>query len=1170
MTLASPRSMAPLLALLIALPLAGAEPAEPGPPPAGWTALVASLRADPSLRRLYRFDEGRGIFVADQTGAGRLTVQSASPYGEPRVNEWRIWKDALGQDGFPLWSEGRWAGSGALRSGTRPGRTVSRSRYAGEAVFTIEAWVRMLEGAPGSACRILATSGGYNDGMRLSYSTAAWAPDGVLDFRVGTPAGPVVVNAQPFTAGVWHQVVAQVDRTAIRLLVDGRLAAEKPFAGPYVAPSLYDRWSEGMRGHDVNGLDLGGAVQADASGPTARFDIDFLAVYARALSAEEVLAHCEAGRPATPAAEQRLIAARQEERRQALAAVRFAIPHDTFGNFRRGEAIPVRIDVPAAAGLEGAFTAHVLVRDVRNAVVLEEAKPVAASRQADATATTTVTPPRCGVFFIDLWLSDAAGRVVRRLAEEYSVAVTVPLPRPAEIPTSSPFASHGIDWRYHENRFLGFGLNRSIGGWGPWNNPKPGTFDFTQMDKEMGFHRQARLKVLLCVNIDIPPWAERVPGKKKLIKDMAPWAAYLRAVHERYRDVIAAWEIQNEPNANGWNGAADEYVEFLKVAYTTLKELDRDSVVVGLCGCPGFLNWNEAVFKAGGARFFDVLSLHNYVDRPIEARRQNDSIRLAIAQLVKYRGERVPVWNSETGFAPLTRLDGRPMDDDAFLRAFDGNLRLRPGQPPIADSFQPVLQERAAAAYQVQSALLDLGDGCAKYFMLAGPSHYDGPGESGGQPSEMAPAVAALASVLIPARTVERLPLSSAADAGALITHQDGRRIAVVFSDERPTLSFAVGGGKRTIAGMDMLGNPLTFACSADGVLAVRAGLEPIYLLDVPEGFAQLRFLSTAKAPGDLPDSGVLEGELEVANPTGRPLVATLEAAGPPQAPVTLTTRSFELQPGARATVGFRLDGGRLGRRAYAVDFVLVGADAGQLAKLSLPFNSEGGIHRVAETSPDARPGDGRWWTAVEAQSCTDPVQVVHGEPVVGAPWVPQWRGAQDLSFTLRTAWSHDGAILFRIEVTDDTVMPAPPEQRGRSFLYDGIELFLDGRSLAERATTVGPGVEQVLIIPNAGSAAAPCDLWFGGPEGSRRTLAVEALGARSAAGYWIEGAIRPAAGGSLRVRAGSQFALDVLVDDTDSAKEPRKAAMALHGIFADYAAPGKWGRYQLEPAPRP
>jgi hypothetical protein len=49
-------------------------------------------------------------------------------------------------------------------------------------------------------------------------------------------------------------------------------------------------------------------------------------------------------------------------------------------------------------------------------------------------------------------------------------------------------------------------------------------------------------------------------------------------------------------------------------------------------------------------------------------------------------------------------------------------------------------------------------------------------------------------------------------------------------------------------------------------------------------------------------------------------------------------------------------------------------------------------------------------------------------------------------------------------------------------------------------------------------------------------------------------------------VRAGSQFRMDFLVDDTDSQdpKWMRKAAMALHGKFSNYNNSDLWGRYEL------
>ncbi len=979
----------------------------------------------------------------------------------------------------------------------------------------------------------------------------------MVEFRLGGAKGPAIVSANPFTARVWHQLVCQWDGKAVRIFIDGAPAAEKECAGPYIGIARNESWSQAFPELDVGGFHFGGKPANE------RFDVDEVAIFSRALTADEIRTHYEAGRPATSAEEQTVAFGKLQERRKALDAITMRIPIDTEGIFRVGTKIPATIAIPANAGWQGEYVGHFLLRDVRNMTIAEETRKLSATTDRGAEAICELAPPLCGIYFLDMWLTDAAGAVVKRLPEEYCLAITVPLPPADKIPLSSPLQAHNISGAYSENRFLGFGVDRWIKGSEAYK--KVGEIDPKTFGAEMDFEKQSGLKVMFCLHMGMPAWAERAPGKKFLLKDMSIWADYCRQMFRQYKDMVAYWELENEPNA-GDLIPADEYVEFLKIGYRTIKAEDPNAVVLGLCGCPGFLNWNEKVFTAGGAKDFDVLSLHNYNAYPIKTRTQERQIERAIEQLVKFRGERVPVWNSETGFHPAARVNGRPVTADVLTRQY-ARVQQSPGQPPFLPADMPVLTERDTAAWQVQSALLDLGDGCQKFFILSGVSHYHPDMNScNGQPSEMAPAIAALQSLLIPSTSVEKFPLSSSSDAAVIITQQDGRRVAALFPDETPTLSFKVG-DRTTMAGMDMMGNPLKWDVAPGGILTVQAGREPVYILDVPKDFAQVQFMKVANAPANLPEDGQMEGDLVVTNQSSKDLSATIKPIPPlPGTTLTVSDEKMSLAPGESKSMRFKLDGRTLGRRIYDLGFVLFDGNA-QLGKLNYAFNSEGCVRKVTEAAASAKIGDGQWWKSIEPETCDEEAKVVHGKPIVGVPWAPQWRGPKDLSFTLRTAWTHDGALLLRLDATDDVLMPAPKEKRGVAFQYDCMELFFDGRAVAERKGVVTPGVEQILVIPNATAEGGPCDFWFGRSGGKEPSVQVEFIGGKSATGYWIEGALRPAPAAAFRVRAGSQFAFDVLLDDTDSEKELRKEAMALHGVFNNNGEPDKWGRYQLEPA---
>ena len=1115
-----------------------------------WKAHSETLLKDPSLVRLYLFNEGKGLTTANSANIagdkkGNLTLLSNSPYGASREERGGNWDRRLFGT-YPEWSEGRWPGKSALRNGL--GRTcVVRSQFNGtkNGIFTLESWVRVHD----ASCTFFSISGfniggGAKAGWGIGYQKAANIPDGQIEFRLGVPEGAVIVTASPFKPGIWHQLVCLWDGKMLKIFIDGVQKAEKECLGPYAPIPMSPWWAETLLEADIYGLHIGGWGNG-------RFDVDELAIFDRVLSADEVRSHYEAGNPVASAEVQKVLLTKLLAAEKVLNSISMDIPKETDGYFQRGVKIPANISIPASAGLNGKFTAHFLLRDIRNMVVVEETRELTASSDKDAAATIELAPMLCGIYFLDMWLTDSAGKTVKKLREEYGIAIIVPLPPPDKIPLSSPLCAHHIYGNFYENRSIGFGVDRWITGSEAYK--KFGEVDPKVFGGMMEFERKAGRKVMWTLHIDMPAWAERAPGKKFVLKDMNIFADYCKQMVRLYKDNVMAWEIENEPNAGSCGITPEEYVEMLKVAYKAIKEEDPKAVVVGLCGINP-VQWTTDVFKAGGAKDFDVLSLHMYGAPQI-------AIEKVAELLLKYRGERVPIWNTESGVHSVVRVDGRPMAEDVFLRRFGARITQDPGKGPWLAYDMAVLLEHDAACRQVNSILSDLAGGCQKYFMLNGASHYSpSPNACDGQPSETGPAVAALASVLIPSRSVEKLPLSSSSDAGAIITQEGGRRIAALSSDENPTLSFRVNRSGK-FEGMDLLGNPLTWTVSAGNILNVKLGRATVYIFDVPKDFAQLQFLKM-KAPSALSENGILEGELTLLNPLDKPLAATLKGTAPKDATIEVADK-IELKAGESKTVPFRLDGQKLGRRSYELNFALFDGGS-QLGKLSHSFASEGGIYKISEIDAKASLADGLWWKNVEPLVCIEEDNVVSGKPIIGLPGVPQWLGPKDLSFTTRMAWQPNGAVFIRVEVTDDVLMPASKENRGLCFRYDCVELFFDGRGLGERKNVMGPGVEQMLVIPNTSKTPAPCDFWF--PK-KNPTIKAEFVGAASETGYWIEGKIIPDAGCSFSLRAGSQFAFDVLVDDTDSELALRKAAMVVHGQNNNSADPSSWGRYQLEPA---
>jgi len=93
------------------------------------------------------------------------------------------------------------------------------------------------------------------------------------------------------------------------------------------------------------------------------------------------------------------------------------------------------------------------------------------------------------------------------------------------------------------------------------------------------------------------------------------WNQTVKAYVEQY-PTIQAWEIWNEPTDfyfGFYNGSAYNYYLLLKSAYTIIKSINPNAIVIGLGGVylPD-INWVKQVISYGGLKYCDAVSLHLY------------------------------------------------------------------------------------------------------------------------------------------------------------------------------------------------------------------------------------------------------------------------------------------------------------------------------------------------------------------------------------------------------------------------------------------------------------------------------------------------------------------------------------------------------------------------------
>lgn len=128
----------------------------------------------------------------------------------------------------------------------------------------------------------------------------------------------------------------------------------------------------------------------------------------------------------------------------------------------------------------------------------------------------------------------------------------------------------------------------------------------------------------------------------------------MRALVTKYKGRVKYWEIINEPN---FSMSPERYAEILKLVYPIIHEVDPQAKVMGPTVCGINLDWNERVFKAGGNKCLDIVSIHDYEG--------NESMdpehwRWKITQLreimKRYGIEQMPIWQTERGF-PAVRAN---------------------------------------------------------------------------------------------------------------------------------------------------------------------------------------------------------------------------------------------------------------------------------------------------------------------------------------------------------------------------------------------------------------------------------------------------------------------------------------------------------------------------------
>ncbi len=1127
-----------------------------------------SLLKDPSLIRLYTFEEGHGEEVANNVNLGKsqtaltggplgsLTIKRYTPYGRDPVFQWNYSPDTVSPD----WTSGRWPWKSAIDSGM-PGKDVEfcwdatflyRSGISG-AEFTeggtLACWIRIREDMGQGVCNILSMFNGrvprpkHSAGFNLSYSEKH------LTFEISSNDPKVrsaVLYMDPGAVGVWHHVVATFDQTAVKFYLDGELKAEQPFAGSMVPITykdypLLDPFHEMAPLHHLSCFMLIGFNQPEEGKVLSRFAIDELAIYKRALTASEVKAMEEAGRPAMSPEEQLATHRAVLSKEQQIDRILLDIPKETGGYFRINEPVVATVEIPGDAGLAGDYKVVFELESLYGKPVQKVERALSVGKRL----TESFTLPSCGVYYLDMAVYASDGTLVKRLPQRYCLGMVPPAPK--ELTKYNPVACYA-----NETELFHFDspIRRMFCSRPGKKGEVPSVEDFA------GFTDRYRL-----LEKRIPNFRTYLVfyGYQASVTPIAKaWnEKYFAAVGEllKDKDKVFGIEFSSEPHVTV---DSKGYVDALGICHRILRGVRPDLQFFP----PGIEGSSVAflrnILADGAIKYMDGVSLHPYggdwdVDAPTTFTNQ-------VKELWSKHSEKPPVlYDTESGAAALPRLkNGRPMTvADAIGAGIAGKTTNGVWRAPF---FVWMNEETGGAARQCQDILLKLVEGYRMYTVMGGP------GDEGGQPGVRGVAVTALAGqVLNTYKDARLLPLAVADNICVLLGDQGGATTAAVFtSGPTPlTANFKVPANAEYRT-MDMLGNYGTLKAGADGLLTINGTMEPTYVFGVPTDLQAVVPLKLA-VPETLPEDGVLKGEVTIVNQLSVPLTGQLSAPAIPGASVTLSQKEVNLAPGGIANVGIELRAHTLKRRLYELGVELKAPSGALISSAKTFFQSPGVVQAVPQIkSPMKLDGVESEWDGIPEIVCGDVESVVHGKPNIAEIWVPQWRGDDDLSFSLKTAWRKGDAIYFILKVRDNVLQPAPADKVGQAFNYDCLEFFFDSRDYAQQGTVISGGADQGVVVPQVGEKVAPCELWYA--KNGENHINLECVGRKTEDGYLIEGKVTPNEKSTFRVQAGSQFRMDFLVDDTDKLdpKWLRQSTMALHGQFSNFINSDIWGRYEL------
>ncbi len=326
---------------------------------------------------------------------------------------------------------------------------------------------------------------------------------------------------------------------------------------------------------------------------------------------------------------------------------------------------------------------------------------------------------------VEAWVESAAGRRISTFNE----MLVYRLPRPkywGQDAPQSAFGVHTTSTTRHCVMLKAIGANWTrlhdagldyIG----WYHLEPEQGKWQFRDEPIQRYRKHHVMILGELGT-APPWASHHPGynvngyfdRFYQPRELTDYARYVRTVAQRYKGVIHAWDVWNEPWITAWwavgynknqgtdragyvrsSTARADFARLMETAYTNVKAVDPQAIVLGIntttgeAGSGNFSGdqWTQGVVDAGGLKYLDAIAYHHYTS-DLNLRPDDDVTRghhTAVGYVADQNGGELnrPVWMTEGQNALKLALPDMyqhtlpnpPADSDPFL-AGDRQVRF--------------------------------------------------------------------------------------------------------------------------------------------------------------------------------------------------------------------------------------------------------------------------------------------------------------------------------------------------------------------------------------------------------------------------------------------------------------------------------------------------------------